>query len=89
MLFGACKAAVERVEIHLQIVHHIAADHGALIKVNVIKILHQTCGIIEILRGAFAVGQRDRVHNVHGSPCGAVMHVGARQMQIKFLVPRV
>ena len=78
MLRGARKAAVKRVEVHLLVVHHIAADHGALVEMDVVQIVDQPRRIIQILRRRLAIVQRDRIDDMHRRPCRAVMHVGAR-----------
>ena len=78
-MFGrARQATIQSVQIHLAVVDHITAHHRALIEVNVIKVIHQPCRIIQILRRAFAVIQRDRIHDMHRCPCRAVMHATAR-----------
>lgn len=82
MLAGARKATIERVQIHFLVIHHIAANHGALIEVDVIQIIHQSRRIIQVLRGAFAVVQTDRIDDMHRRPGCAKMHIIARQMQI-------
>jgi hypothetical protein len=82
MFGGAGQAAVERVQVHLLVVDHIAADHRALVEMDVVQIVDQPRRIIQILRGGFAVVQRDRIDDMHGRPGGAVVDVGAGQMQV-------
>ena len=77
VLFGAGKAGIERVQIHIDVVDHIAAHHRALVEVDVIQIINQARRVIQVLRGGIAVIQRDRVNDMHSSPCCAEMHIAA------------
>ena len=74
MLGRARKAAIQRVQIHLAVIDHIAANHRALVKVDIVQIVDQARGIIKVLRRAFAVVQRDGIYDMHRRPRCAKMH---------------
>ena len=78
MLFRACQAAVKRVEVHLAIVLHIAADHRALVEMDIVEIIDEAGSIIEILRGRLPVVMRDRIDDMHRRPRRAEMHIRTR-----------
>ena len=79
---GARKATIERVDVHIVVIDHIAADHGALIEVDIVQIVDQPRGIIQILRGAVPILQSDRIDDMDRSASGAIMHIGPGQMQV-------
>ena len=77
VLFRAGKAGVQGVQVHVAIIHHVAADHGALVEVDVVKVIDQPRRVIQVLRGAVAILQRDRIDDMHRSACRAEMNIGA------------
>ena len=82
MLHGPRKTAIQRVQVHIAVIDHIAANHSALIKMDIVQIIDQPRRIVEILRRAVAVFKRERVHDMHGRARSAVMHIGPGQMQV-------
>jgi hypothetical protein len=77
MLRGAREAGVERVHVHLVVVGHVAADHRALEEVDVLEVLGEPRGVVEIARRGFAVVAADRVDDMDRRARGAEMHPGA------------
>ena len=82
-MFGrACRAGVDRVHVHFKVVGNVAADHGTLDKVDVVQPVADPRGVVQILHRAFAVAASVGFHHMHSSTGGAVVHAGARQVQI-------
>jgi hypothetical protein len=55
MFRGARQAGVERVEVHLHEVRDLAADHGALEEMDVVEVMGEPRGVVEVGRGGGAV----------------------------------
>ena len=86
MLARSRDGTIERVEVHFLIVGHVTADHGALVEMDIVEIVHEPRRVIEVLRRRLAVFQRHRIDDMHRSARRAVMHFRARQMQIMFRI---
>ena len=82
MLGCARKTGVERVDIHVIVVKHIAADHRPLEEVNVIKVMRDPRRVIKILRRGIAILVPLQIDDMHGSARRAEMHIGAAQVQV-------
>jgi len=88
VFFRAGGAGVYRVEVHLSIVENIAADHGSLHEMDIVQMLHNSRGIVQIADGGFAVAAGLYVDHMHRSPCGAVMDLLFAKVQIMFRIAR-
>jgi hypothetical protein len=51
MFRGARQAGVERVEVHLDEVRDLAADHGALEEMDVVEVMGEPRRVVEVRRG--------------------------------------
>jgi hypothetical protein len=87
MLRGSATAGIERVQIHLEIVDDVAADHGALEEMHIVERMGEPRRVIKILRGGFAVAPVLDIDHMHRRTGCAEMHPCSRQVEIEFRVP--
>ena len=82
MLGRACAACIDRIEVHLKVIGDIPRHHRALEKMHVIKSMGDLCRIMQVLRGAVAVGVGFQIDHMHSGTSRAEMHICSCQMQV-------
>ena len=74
-MFGRSGATgIDGVQIHLQIIGNVPADHRALQEMDVFQPVDDPGGIMQVLHGAFAIFAALDIDKVYRSPRRAVMH---------------
>ena len=74
MLRRAGQTGVERVRVHVEIVDHVAADHRPLEEVDVVEVMGEPRGVMEIPGGGVAIIAGQRVDDMDGGARRAEMH---------------
>ena len=75
-------AGIERVEVHLEVVGHVPADHRALEEMDVVERLGDPRSVVEVLCGGIAVGVGLKIDDMDRRACRAEMDVGASEMKV-------
>ena len=82
-MFGGARAAgIDRIQIHLEVVGDVAAHHRALHEMQIVELVGNARGIMQVLHATFAVGAPVHLDQMHSGTGSAVMDLGARQFQI-------
>ena len=89
MFHRARAARVDGIEIHFHVIEDVAADHRTLQEMDVVQLVGDAGGIVQILHSGIAVFLPVDVHNMNRSPRGAIVHPRPGEIEIVLAIAAV